>query len=83
MTTEQERAFTDGWRAGVEQAILAHDDLLEVLVLAAAVERRYVGDRLADWHDQRVMATMRKVRALRGEQGECDALALYRIEVAS
>jgi hypothetical protein len=80
MTPEQERAYSDGWRAGVEQAILAHDDLLEVLVLAAAVERCYVGDRLADWHDECVKATMAKVRRLRGEQGERDALALYRIE---
>jgi hypothetical protein len=83
MTPEREQGFTDGWRAGVEQAILAHDDLSEALAFADAITRRYVGDRLADAHHECLMATMRKVRALRGEQGERDALALYSIEVAS
>jgi hypothetical protein len=82
MTDAEREAFLRGYAYGAEAMILAHDPLLEALAVAAAVERAHVGDRLADWHDECVEATMAKVRALRGEQGERDALHLYAIEVA-
>jgi hypothetical protein len=84
MAMTDEQAFLDGWRQGVEAVILAHDELLEVLALAISAERRYVGKRLADHHEARVMASQARCKRLRiGNPGESEALELYRMERAS
>jgi hypothetical protein len=76
MTTEQEQAFTEGYRMGVEHAVTAHDDL----VMDAAV---VFGAHPDYQYDERAKAALEKVAALRTDEGEAAALNLYRLERAS
>lgn len=73
------RAFVRGFAFGCEQAIVAHDGLIDVIPLALLCIRNSVGDRLADDTDERVMVSMHEVRRLR-DCGAIKALEFFEFE---
>jgi hypothetical protein len=85
MTSEQEQGFKDGYTYGVEQAIQAHEGLLTVATailgpwLGQAAERGEQAPEDVRRYDERVLAAMGKVAALRTDECEAAALDLYGI----
>lgn len=83
MTPDQEQAYRDGYTYGVEQAVQAHEDLIDVIgeMIRAVCDQPDCEVAMQPF-SERTQATMAKVAALRGDDGEQAALDLYRIERA-
>jgi len=72
-------AFEAGYRYGIEASIIAHDDLLGILVEAIHVERLAIGDGLPDLHEERIRRVMERVRRERFD-GHEQAWSLWQRE---